>query len=114
MADLPIRDGATRASTGWRVSAPFGTVTYRSAFVTSADAEQQSPNSPRARRTTNETFNGSGYHLEHNSASGGTLAAVLVVLNLLAFALHTACELAETPAASAPARACSSTCAPAR
>ena len=48
----------------------------------------------------NETFNvlkQHGYHLEHNFGHGkDTLAAVLVVLNLLAFALHTARELAET------------------
>ena len=38
-----------------------------------------------------------GYHLEHNFGHGkDTLASVLVVLNLIAFALHTACELAET------------------
>ena len=37
------------------------------------------------------------YHLEHNFGHGNdTLAGVLVVLNLLAFSLHSACELAET------------------
>ncbi len=55
----------------------------------------------RARwKIENETFNvlkQHGYHLEHNFGHGkDTLASVLVVLNLLAFALHGACELAET------------------
>ena len=48
----------------------------------------------------NETFNvlkQHGYHLEHNFGHGkDTLASVLVVLNLLAFAMHAACELTET------------------
>ena len=48
----------------------------------------------------NETFNvlkQHGYHLEHNFGHGNdTPAGVLVVLNLLAFSLHSACELAET------------------
>src|SRR5580704_7877007 len=36
-----------------------------------------------------------GYHLEHNFGHGKeTLAAVLVTLNLLAFAFHTAARLA--------------------
>ena len=55
----------------------------------------------RARwKIENETFNvlkQHGYHLEHNFGHGNdTLAGVLVVLNLLAFSLHSACELAET------------------
>jgi hypothetical protein len=37
-----------------------------------------------------------GYHLEHNFGHGKeTLASVLLILNLLAFAFHTACYLAE-------------------
>jgi hypothetical protein len=37
-----------------------------------------------------------GYHLEHNFGHGKyTLSAVLVVLNLLAFAMHNICDIAE-------------------
>ena len=55
----------------------------------------------RARwKIENETFNvlkQHGYHLKHNFGHGNdTLAGVLVVLNLLAFSLHSARELAET------------------
>ncbi|MDE2915453.1 MAG: hypothetical protein OXL68_21365 [Paracoccaceae bacterium] len=40
---------------------------------------------------------GVGYHLEHSFGHGKeTLASVLVVLNLLAFAMHGACDLFET------------------
>ena len=46
----------------------------------------------------NESFNvlkTQGYHLEHNFGHGKQhLASVLVTLNLLAFALHTVCDLA--------------------
>ena len=84
---------------------PDGTVTYRGAFVTSLDVDRDNvaelADCARARwKIENETFNvlkQHGYHLEHNFGHGkDNLAAVLVVLNLLAFALHTACELAET------------------
>ena len=76
----------------------------------STAAPSSSLDEPRQRRRTarcararwkieNETFNvlkQHGYHLEHNFGHGKkTLAGVLVALNLLAFALHTACELAE-------------------
>ena len=50
------------------------------------------------RPTHHETFNvlkTNGYNLEHNFGHGKqTLAAILVVLNLLAFAFHTAARLA--------------------
>ena len=50
------------------------------------------------RPTHHETFNvlkTGGYNLEHNFGHGKqTLASVLVVLNLLAFAFHTAARLA--------------------
>jgi hypothetical protein len=52
----------------------------------------------RARwKIENETFNvlkNNGYNLEHNFGHGkDTLASLLVVLNLLAFAMHNACDL---------------------
>ena len=54
----------------------------------------------RARwKIENETFNvlkTRGYNLEHNFGHGDNhLAAVLATLNLLAFAIHTACDLLE-------------------
>ena len=58
------------------------------------------PHLGRARWTIeNETFNvlkTGGYNLEHNFGHGKqNLAALLVALNLLAFAFHTVCDLAE-------------------
>jgi len=54
----------------------------------------------RARwKIENESFNvlkNNGYHLEHNFGHGkNNLSAVFVSLNLLAFAFHTVCDLAE-------------------
>ena len=83
---------------------PSGKVTYRNSFITdlSVDASNVAELSTcgRARwKIENETFNvlkTGGYHLEHNFGHGQQhLSAVLVTLNLLAFALHTVCELAE-------------------
>jgi len=108
MTDLPIRDGDDALRVNWleiTSARPNGKVTYRGTFVTSLPATRDNiaelADCARARwKIGNETFNvlkQHGYHLEHNFGHGkDTLAAVLVVLNLLAFALHTACELAES------------------
>ena len=108
MNDLPVRDGDDALRVNWIeiVSArPKGKVTYRGAFVTSLPVDRDNvaelADCARARwKIENETFNvlkQHGYHLEHNFGHGkDTLAGVLVVPDLLAFALHTACELAET------------------
>ena len=108
MTDLPIRDGDDALRVNWLEIAsarPDGTVTYRGTFVTSLDVDRDNvaelADCARARwKIENETFNvlkQHGYHLEHNFGHGNdTLAGVLVVLNLLAFSLHSACELAET------------------
>ena len=107
MTGLPIRDGDNALRVNWleiTSARPDGTVTYRGAFVTSLHVDRDNivelANCARARwKIENETFNvlkQHGYHLEHNFGHGkDTLAAVLVILNLLAFALHNACELAE-------------------
>ena len=107
MTGLPVRDGDDALRVNWLEVAsarPDGTVTYRGAFVTSLDVDRgnvaELADCARARwKIENETFNvlkQHGYHLEHNFGHGkDTLAAVLVVLNLLAFGLHAACELAE-------------------
>jgi hypothetical protein len=54
----------------------------------------------RARwKIENETFNvlkTKGYNIEHNFGHGKRhLAAILVTLNLLAFAIHTVCDIAD-------------------
>ena len=108
MTDLPIRDGDDALRVNWleiTSARPDGTVAYRGAFLTSLDVDRDNvaelAHCARARwKIENETFNvlkQHGYHLEHNFGHGtDTLASVLVVLNLLAFALHAVCELAET------------------
>ena len=77
--------------------------TYQNSFVTdlavSADTVAELAACGRARwKIENETFNvlkTGGYNLEHNFGHGKlTLANVLVTLNLLAFAFHTAAYLA--------------------
>ena len=107
MTDLPIRDGGDALRVNWleiTSARTDGTVTYRGAFVTSLDVDRDNvaelADCARARwKIENEAFNvlkQHGYHLEHSFGHGReTLASVLVVLNLLAFALHTACDLAE-------------------
>ena len=108
MTDLPIRDTDDALRVNWLAiesARPDGTVTYRGAFLTSLPVHRgnvaELAQCARARwKIENETFNvlkQHGYHLEHNFGHGKiTLASVLVVLNLLAFALHTACELTES------------------
>ena len=108
MTGLPIRDGDDALRVNWleiTSARPNGKVTYRGAFVTSLPVERTNvaelADCARARwKIENETFNvlkQHGYHLEHNFGHGSNnLAGVLVVLNLLAFALHTACDLAES------------------
>ena len=64
----------------------------------------------RARwKIENGSFNvlkNQGYNLEHNFGHGKqNLAAMLVTLNLLAFALHTVCDLTEDPWRAARSRA---------
>ena len=80
-----------------------GKRTYHNSFVTdlpvTAETVAELAASGRARwKIENETFNAlktGGYNLEHNFGHGReTLASVLVVLNLLAFAFHTAARLA--------------------
>jgi hypothetical protein len=81
-----------------------GEVTYRNSFITDLpvgrDNVAELAACGRARwKIENETFNvlkTSGYHLEHSFGHGKqNLAALLVSLNLLAFAFHTVCDKAE-------------------
>jgi hypothetical protein len=103
---VPLRATADAVKVTWLSVEIFnakGKRTYRNSFVT--DLEVTAANVAelaacgRARwKIENETFNvlkTCGYHLEHNFGHGKqTLASVLVVLNLLAFAMHTAARLA--------------------
>ncbi len=114
---VPLRDGPDAMTVNWfeiEIVNPKGRVTYRNAFITNleinASQVAELAAAGRARwKIENETFNvlkHRGYHLEHNFGHGkDTLSSVLVTLNLLAFALHTACDLTETQWQAARARA---------
>lgn len=108
MADVPLRDGDDALLVNWlevEITKPGATrPTYRCSFVTDLPVRRETVAElaacGRARwKIENETFNvlkTGGYHLEHNFGHGKeTLASLLVVLNLLAFAMHNACDLAE-------------------
>ena len=106
LADVPLRDSADALRVTWFSIEMFdgkGKRTYHNSFVTdlpvSADTVADLAACGRARwKIENETFNVlkcGGYNLEHNFGHGkDTLASVLVVLNLLAFAYHTVAALA--------------------
>ena len=108
MADVPLRDGDDALLVNWlevEITKP-GTVkpTYRCSFVTDLPVSRETVAElaacGRARwKIENETFNvlkTGGYHLEHSFGHGKeTLASLLVALNLLAFAMHNACDLVE-------------------
>lgn len=107
LADVPLRDGADALAVNWlsiEISNPAGKLTYRNSFVTDLPVDDTTVAElaacGRARwKIENETFNvlkTKGYNLEHNFGHGrDNLAAVLATLNLLAFACHTVCDLAE-------------------
>lgn len=108
MSGVPLRDGADALPVNWlevEIAKPDGKVTYRCSFVTdlavTRDTVAELAACGRARwKIENETFNvlkTGGYHLEHNFGHGtATLASLLVALNLLAFAMHNACDLSES------------------
>jgi hypothetical protein len=104
---VPLRDGADATSVNWfsiEIEDARGKITYRNSFVTDLpvgrDSVAELAACGRARwKIENESFNvlkSKGYHLEHNFGHGKqTLSSVLVSLNLLAFAMHNACDLIE-------------------
>ena len=109
MAGVPLRAGDDAVSVNWleiTITKPGAAKpTYTSSFITdlavTRDTVAALAACGRARwKIENETFNvlkTGGYHLEHNFGHGkDTLAGVLVVLNLLAFAMHNACDLIES------------------
>ena len=108
LCDVPLRDGKDALLVNWlaiEITNAAGKTTYRNSFVTNLPVDRATVAElaacGRARwKIENETFNvlkTKGYNLEHNFGHGkANLAAVLATLNLLAFACHTVCDLAET------------------
>src|SRR3954464_2060205 len=106
LADVPLRDGDDALKVNWfmiEILDPAGKVTYRNSFITDLPVGRDNVAAMaacgRARwKVENEAFNTlktKGYHLEHNFGHGQqNLSTVLAILNLLAFACHTVCELA--------------------
>jgi hypothetical protein len=106
LSAVPLRATEDALTVNWfsiEILNNKGKRTYYNGFVTdlpvTAAAVAEHAARGRARwKIENETFNvltTGGYNLEHNFGHGKeTLASVLVVLNLLAFAFHTAASLA--------------------
>jgi hypothetical protein len=107
LAAVPLREGNDALTVNWfeiEIINPKGETTYRNSFVTDLPV---GPNHVvelaacgRARwKIENETFNvlkNKGYNLEHSFGHGKQhLAAILVSLNLLAFAFHTVCDIGD-------------------
>jgi hypothetical protein len=107
MSGVPIRDGKDALEVNWleiTIRDADGKITYRNSFITDLPVDAQTVEdltaAGRARwKIENETFNTlktKGYNLEHNFGHGKTnLSAVLATLNLIAFAIHRAAELAD-------------------
>ena len=107
LTELPLRDGRDALTVNWfeiEIGNAAGRVTYRNSFITdlpvNRDTVAELAACGRARwKIENETFNvlkNNGYHIEHSFGHGKQhLAALLVSLNLLAFAFHTVCDHGE-------------------
>ena len=106
---IEVRHGRKRATHRfrWMNQVPLcdGNVTYRNSFITDLPVSRETVaeriTCGRSRgKIENETFNvlkTGGYHLEHSFGHGRhNLAALLVTLNLLAFAFYTVCDHGET------------------
>jgi len=103
----PLRDGHDAMLVNWvgvTITDAKGKVTYDNAFVTSLpvarDTVAELVACARARwKVENESFNvlkSNDYHLEHNFGHGKqNLAMMFAAMNLLAFAVHTACDCLE-------------------
>jgi hypothetical protein len=109
MEAIPLRADEQAMTVNWlsiEIRDPSGKLTYQNSFITDlpVDASNVAELAAcgRARwKIENESFNvlkTKGYHLEHNFGHGKQhLSSVLVTLNLLAFAIHTVCDLAHGP-----------------
>ena len=106
LSAVPIRASEDAVNVNWfsiEIQNATGKRTYYNSFITDLEVTAATVADiaacGRSRwKIENETFNvlkTNGYHLGHNFGHGKeTLASVLVALNLLAFALHTAARLA--------------------
>ena len=106
-SQAPLRDGDDGLHVNWiglTISDAKGKATYDGAFVTSLEVSRENVAEiaacARARwKIENESFNvlkNNGYHLEHNFGHGKqNLAMLFAAMNLLAFAMHTACDCLE-------------------
>jgi hypothetical protein len=114
---VPLRDTKDALAVNWlevEIVDAAGKVTYRNSFITDLPVTRENVAEfaacDRARwKIENETFNvlkTRGYNLEHGFGHRKqNLAALIVVLNLLAFAFHTVCDLAENARRLARAKA---------
>ncbi len=105
--DVPLRDGRDALTVNWfeiEIINDKRETTYRNSFVTDLpvgpDNVVELAACGRARwKIENETFNvlkNKGYNLEHSFGHGQqNLSAILVSLNLLAFAMHTVCDIGD-------------------
>jgi hypothetical protein len=104
--DVPLRDSKDALKVNWfeiQILDPSGKETYRNSFITDLKISRNNVADlaacGRARwKIENETFNvlKTNYNLEHNFGHGKQhLASILVTLNLLAFAFHTTCDIAD-------------------
>lgn len=107
LCDVALRDGDDALEVNWlaiEIIDASGKITYRNSFVTDLavgpDTVAKLAACGRARwKIENGTFNilkNGGYSLEHNFGHGKQhLASILVSLNLLAYAMHTVCDIAD-------------------
>jgi hypothetical protein len=107
LRDVPLRDGRNALPVNWfeiEIINARGETTYRNSFVTDLpvgpDNVVELAACGRARwKIENETFNvlkNNGYNLEHSFGHGKqNLSTILVSLNLLAFAMHTVCDIGD-------------------
>ena len=105
--DVPLRGDEKSMTVNWfgiEIVDAKGTVTYRNSFISDLPVHRDNvaamAAAGRARwKIENEAFNTlktKGYNLEHNFGHGHQhLSSVLATLNLLAFACHTVCDLAD-------------------
>src|SRR5271157_550998 len=105
--DVPLRAGDDALKVNWfeiEIRNAQGETTYRNSFITDLPVDRENvvelAACGRARwKIENETFNvlkNKGYNLEHSFGHGKqNLAAILVALNLLAFAIHTVCDIGD-------------------
>jgi hypothetical protein len=107
ISGVPLRDTKDALAVNWlevEIADAGGKVTYRNSFITDLPVNRKNAAeraaAGRARwKIENGSFNvlkTRGYNLEHSFGHGKhNLAALLVTRNLLAFAFHTVCDLAE-------------------